>query len=31
VSKLADVIIGGGYGELSGIPRAEIMMPYEDR
>jgi alkylation response protein AidB-like acyl-CoA dehydrogenase len=31
VSKLADVIIGGGYDELSGIPRAEIMMPYENR
>jgi alkylation response protein AidB-like acyl-CoA dehydrogenase len=31
VSKLADVIIEGGYDELAGIPRAEIMMPYENR
>ncbi|MBI1913183.1 MAG: acyl-CoA/acyl-ACP dehydrogenase [Planctomycetes bacterium] len=31
VGKLADVIIGGGYDELSGIPRAEILMPYENR
>ena len=31
VSKLADVIIGGGYDELAGIPRAEILMPYDNR
>ncbi len=30
-SKLADVIVEGGYDELAGIPRAEILMPYETR
>ncbi len=30
-AELADVILSGGYDELAGIPRAEIMMPYENR
>ena len=30
-SQLADVILAGGFEELSGVPRAEIMMPYENR
>jgi hypothetical protein len=30
-SKLADLIVGGAYDELAGVPRAEIMMPYENR
>lgn len=29
--KLADAIIGGGFEELAGIPRQEIMMKYETR
>jgi alkylation response protein AidB-like acyl-CoA dehydrogenase len=29
--KLADLIVGGAYDELAGVPRAEIMMPYENR
>ena len=29
--KLADLILGGGYDELAGIPRTEILMPYENR
>jgi alkylation response protein AidB-like acyl-CoA dehydrogenase len=31
VSKLADLIIGGGFDELAGIPRQEILMAYENR
>ncbi len=29
--QLADVILSGGFDELAGVPRAEIMMPYENR
>ncbi|MFL5242870.1 MAG: acyl-CoA dehydrogenase family protein [Gemmataceae bacterium] len=28
VNKLADVILGGGFEELAGVPRADIMMKY---
>lgn len=31
VSRLADIIIGGGYEALAGVPRAEIMMKYENK
>jgi alkylation response protein AidB-like acyl-CoA dehydrogenase len=30
-SKLADVIIGGGFEALAGVPREEILMKYEQR
>jgi alkylation response protein AidB-like acyl-CoA dehydrogenase len=30
-SKLADVIIGGGFDSLAGVPRAEILMRYENQ
>jgi hypothetical protein len=30
-SKLADVIIGGGFEALAGIPRQEILMKYENK
>ncbi len=30
-SKLADVIIGGGFEALAGAPQQEILMPYENR
>jgi hypothetical protein len=30
-AALADVILSGGFEELAGVPRAEIMMPYENR
>jgi hypothetical protein len=30
-SALADVILSGGYDELAGVPRAAILMPYENR
>jgi hypothetical protein len=29
--KLADMILSGGFEELAGVPRAEIMMKYENR
>ena len=29
--ELADVIIGGGYEDLAGIPPAEILMKYDSR
>ena len=29
--QLADAIIAGGFEELAGIPRQEIMMKYENR
>jgi alkylation response protein AidB-like acyl-CoA dehydrogenase len=29
--KLAEVIIGGGFEALAGVPRAEIMMKYENK
>src|SRR5262249_49662582 len=29
--KLADTIIGGGFETLAGVPRAEILMKYENR
>jgi hypothetical protein len=28
--KLADIIIGGGFDALAGVPRAEILMKYEN-
>jgi alkylation response protein AidB-like acyl-CoA dehydrogenase len=31
VSKLADVILGGGFEALAGVPRQEILMRYEKR
>jgi hypothetical protein len=31
VMQLADNILAGGYEELAGVPRAEIMMKYENR
>jgi alkylation response protein AidB-like acyl-CoA dehydrogenase len=31
VSKLADVILAGGFETLAGVPRAEILMKYENR
>jgi hypothetical protein len=31
VSQLADTIIGGGFETLAGVPRAEIMMKYENK
>ena len=31
VSRLADMIIEGGYEELAGVPRQEILMPYENK
>jgi hypothetical protein len=31
VSKLADVIIGGGFESLAGVPRAEILMRYANK
>jgi hypothetical protein len=31
VSKLADVILGGGFEMLAGVPRAEILMKYENK
>jgi len=30
-AELADVILSGGFEELAGVPRGEIMMPYENR
>jgi alkylation response protein AidB-like acyl-CoA dehydrogenase len=30
-SRLADVIIGGGFAALTGVPRAEILMRYENQ
>ncbi|HSQ55350.1 MAG TPA: hypothetical protein VLM40_06360, partial [Gemmata sp.] len=30
-SKLADLILAGGYEELAGVHRAEILMPYENK
>jgi acyl-CoA dehydrogenase len=30
-SKLADVIIGGGFDSLAGVPRAEILMRYDNQ
>jgi alkylation response protein AidB-like acyl-CoA dehydrogenase len=29
--KLADVIIGGGFEALAGVPQAEILMPYQNK
>jgi acyl-CoA dehydrogenase len=31
VSKLADVILAGGFETLAGVPRADILMKYENR
>ena len=31
VSKLADIIIGGGFEALAGVPREEILMKYESK
>ena len=31
VSKLADTILAGGYEELTGVPRDEILMKYENK
>jgi hypothetical protein len=31
VNKLADIIIGGGFEKLAGVPRAEIMMKYDSK
>lgn len=31
INKLADVILAGGYEALTGVPRDEIMMKYENR
>jgi alkylation response protein AidB-like acyl-CoA dehydrogenase len=31
VNKLADVILGGGFEAIAGVPREEIMMRYENR
>jgi alkylation response protein AidB-like acyl-CoA dehydrogenase len=31
VGQLADMIIGGGFEALAGVPRAEIMMKYENK
>jgi len=31
VGKLADVILAGGFETLTGVPRAEILMKYENR
>ena len=31
VGKLADVILSGGYEELAGVPRQEILMKYENK
>jgi alkylation response protein AidB-like acyl-CoA dehydrogenase len=31
VSKLAEMILGGGYEALAGVPREEILMKYENR
>jgi hypothetical protein len=30
-SKLADIILGGGFEAIAGAPRAEILMKYENR
>jgi hypothetical protein len=30
-NKLADVILAGGFEALAGVPRAEIMMKYENK
>jgi len=30
-SRLADVILGGGYGALADVPRGEILMPYQNK
>jgi alkylation response protein AidB-like acyl-CoA dehydrogenase len=30
-SKLADLIIGGGFEALTGVPREEILMPYQSK
>jgi hypothetical protein len=30
-TELADVILSGGFDELAGVPRAEIMMKYENK
>ncbi len=31
VNQLADVILGGGFEALAGVPRQEILMPYEQK
>jgi alkylation response protein AidB-like acyl-CoA dehydrogenase len=31
VNELADLVLKGGFEELTGVPRAEIMMKYENR
>ena len=31
VSKLADLILAGGYEALTGVERAEILMRYENK
>ena len=31
VSKLADMILAGGFEALAGVPREEIMMKYETK
>jgi alkylation response protein AidB-like acyl-CoA dehydrogenase len=31
VNELADVVLKGGFEELAGVPRAEIMMKYENK
>jgi hypothetical protein len=30
VNRLADLIIGGGFEEISWIPRQDILMPYQN-
>jgi hypothetical protein len=31
VGRLADMVIGGGFEALAGVPRAEILMRYENK
>ena len=31
VGKLADVILSGGFEAIAGVPRAEILMKYENK